>query len=556
MKHNAYRTVQGTAILWAAISSKAQDKYSIEDQLAIGRAWCSENDIDIIDELVVRGFSRDYWTLADVVAAAAHDPEMAAFASLQNHIAQRDFQLFVCFDANRFGRTASLVHEVIGRITRDCSALVHTLFDHTWIDVDNAPMVGTLKALQAQQELDKLKEYNRVGMLNRAKAGKTVSSHTPRFHKRIRDDSGKEVGLVVNEDLRPLWTDLATVLLRGVSWSSVEQVLFDEFGHAREDGEPYSAGYMFTVVMNPAFWGHGARNHTRMGGTRQNARYVGRALPWIWDESVDPPEHVKLFRNVRPAVYSGHWADVGEQVKMELWRRYRLYGNVRTGQHFRFHGLLVCDECGFAMVKTHRKGTAVYMRCDTAVDGRRRALAITCGQHKYIRADAIQEFLNTHLQRRLEELPTSVFGLPDEVAPAQRQRDETLQHIQKVERRIAALVEELADASTTERNFYRQEIRRNSESLDAMRKQVASAERELIDWRAGLRSQTSILEQIHQGGGLEWFWGQDDTFVHQCISIMLLNRQLVVRDGCIIGTAPRRERRRSAPRRTQKKTSQ
>lgn len=532
MKHKHDQTFAGEddVLIWAAVSTKAQDRYSIEDQLKMMRAWCAERGVNIVDELVVRGFSRDYWTLADVVAAAGSDEDMAAFAQLQAHIRRQSFTLFLCFDADRFGRTTSLVHEVIGRITRDCNARILTLFDNTVIDAGNAPMVGTLKALKAQQDVDKLKEYRETGMHNRARDGKSTAGTPPLFHKRVRDERGREIGLAVNEELRSLWTDLATVILRGVAWDQVEDVLFEEFKHG-VNGEPYRWTYMRHLVHHPSFWGHAAINY-RLKGRRSTKS----SDPWIWDESVAPPPDITVYRNTQPAVYTG---ELAEKVKEELWRRHRLKGKARSASTYRFSGLLVCEQCGYTMTKAvSGQGQQIYMRCETQYAHRKRR-GVVCDNTTYIKSGVIQEYFNKRLAARLRGDSTELFEFASQAEQNELRIREHEKQLAILTKRLNSLVEELADAPQAARPVFRQRIEETSYAIDRSTEALNDIRDHQLSDLALASSQARLLSTLKEHG-VPWLWEQDETFIHQCLSAALAGNQLVILDGEIVGTHPER----------------
>lgn len=544
MKTNDPRLDLSTALVlsWAAVSTKIQDKYSIEDQLRMEREWCAKHNATMVEELVVRGFSRDYWTLADVVTASAKDPEMEAFAKLQAHIRKKSFTVFLCFDADRFGRTQSLVHEVIGRITRDCNALIYTLFDGVWMDEESAPMIGTMKAYKAQADVTKLREYRVVGMDNRGKDGKSTTAVLPIFHKRVRDEKGVETGVVVNEDLRPLWTDLATCILRGVSWGDMEKVLFHEFGHGL-NGKPYHFHYMRQLVLHYAFWGHAAINYRRKGDEG-----VTKTGPWLWDEHVPAPPPAVVYRNKLPAVYGGIWSELGEAVKAELYRRYALRGKARALHTFRFHGLLVCDECGYTMSRltTGKKTKRVYIRCETRFGSKQRR-DLTCSQSVNVRMEVIQDYLHAQLQQRLDGLQSPIFDHLTEADALERQITDMQRQLARLERKAENLVSEQAEAPENLRAVYRRkvsevgaEIQRTNDAIDGLQAELANQD-------TSREAQLLFFDMLRKNG-VAWLWQQPETFIHQGLCAALGDRQLVIRDGVIIGVAPLRRRRLPARR--------
>jgi hypothetical protein len=518
---------------WAAVSSKAQDKYSIADQLKLERDWCKKFGATLVDELVVRGFSRDFWTLADVVAAAAHDPEMEAFARLQAHIRKKSFTIFLCLDADRFGRTQSLVHEVIGRITTDCEALIYTLIDGVWMDKESAPMIGTLKAYKAQHDITRLKEYRVTGMDNRAQDGLSTTAVMPIFHRRIRNEKGAEIEVVVNEDLRPLWTDLAALILRGVSWNQMERTLFEEFGHGR-NGKPYRVGYFHDLVTSPAWWGHAALNYRQRG-----ARSTKGVAPWIWDAAVPPPPEVTVYRNRLPPVYSGEWTPLGEQIKAELWRRYGLRGKATAGNTFRFHGLLVCAQCGYTLTLTIGRAPKKqrYIRCATYYDHRYGSRGIDCDQRGYMTEEVVQDYFDQQLRAKLKGLPSVLFDLLQDTHAVQRRIASERERIQRLQTRMAVWADEIADAPPDGRETYRAKIKAASEEIAQVKGTVQALETELAVTEDMRRAQAELFTLL-ETNDVSWLWEQPDTLINQTLSAALGHNQVVVRDRQIVGTIP------------------
>ena len=518
-------------LTWSAVSSKKQaedDKFSIPDQIAMGRTIAARLDGELIDELVVRGFSRDYRTLAEVVSATS-DKDMDAFRKLHEHIQARDFDVFVCVDADRFGRKASLVLEIIDLITDDLGADMITYIDNMTMNDENSLTIGLLKAYKAQMDIKRMKENHRKGMNNRAAQNKLVGSNAPAFLRRIRDDAGKEIATVVNEDMRSLWTAIARVVLDRVRWEDVERVLFEQYQQG-VDGQPLKRGAVYTWLMNPAWWGHNARNGRKHGDTW--TRQLG---PWIWDDRIDPPDDVLLFRHVRPAVYSGPWAELGDEVKGELWRRYRLRGKATTRDTFRFHGLLVCDGCGYSLNQS-RSGVNqhIYMACQTRY---RPARGVECPERRYIHADKVQAYFDAQFRAVLTEQPGELFAINREAAAIQHSASDEQRTIARQTERLQALVMELADAPAAARAVYRQQIARLSEEIETMQHRVGEWRRDLSSRSALQVDQQRIIESLRKHG-VDWLWQQPDGVIHQYLAASLGDHQLVIKNGEIIGAIP------------------
>lgn len=535
-------------LTWSAVSSKKQaddDKFSIPDQIAMGRQIALGMGGVIVDELVVRGFSRDYRTLAEVVSAT-HDKDMDAFRKLHEHIQARDFDVFVCVDADRFGRKASLVLEIIDLITEEMGADMLTYIDNMTMNDENSLTIGLLKAYKAQMDIKRMKENHRKGMNNRASQNKLVGSVVPPFLIRVRDDAGKEIATLVNEELRSLWTDMAKVILDRVRWEEVETVLFEKYGHG-VNGKPLTRGAVYQWVTNVAFWGHNARNVKSRNGV-----HVRRRAPWIWDDSVDPPPGVLLFRHVRPAVYSGEWAELGNQVRDELWRRYRLKGKAPTYNTFRFHGLLVCDSCGYSLNQSRsQKNDHVYLACQTRY--RQEARGVECRERRYIHADKVQAYFDLELRKGVAGQPGELFDVNAKVSEVERSVDNEQRSIDRQTSRLQALAMELADAPPAARDVYRQQIARLSQEIEAMQQRVLEWKREASS-RSHLHADQQRVLAVLKVRGVDWLWAQSDGVIHQHLAASLGDNQLVVRNGEIVGAIPAPNNRVATMRRSKRPT--
>jgi DNA invertase Pin-like site-specific DNA recombinase len=106
--------------------------------------------------LIVPGFSRRYYNLPEFAAALYKEKDNDAGHRLLRHIRERSFDVFVCRDADRFGREQSLVSEVIARII-DSGARIYTL-NEGWIDAQHYRMVSALTGVRAASYVDDLSE--------------------------------------------------------------------------------------------------------------------------------------------------------------------------------------------------------------------------------------------------------------------------------------------------------------------------------------------------------------------------------------------------------------
>ncbi len=520
-------------LTWSAVSTKVQakdDKFSIPDQIRMGREIVTRLDGVLVDELIVPGFSRNYRTLADIVTAT-DDTETDAFRKLDHYIKTRAFDVFACVDADRFGRKASLVLQIIDLITDEMGAQLITYIDNMTMDDENSLTVGLLKAYKAQMDMKRLRDSYYKGMDQRARDGRSTSTILPLFHRRERDlSSGKDGPVTVNEDLRPLWTDLATCILNHVEWERMEDVLFQQYGHGRE-GEPYNRMYFRTLVMNPSFWGHVSKRRRRKGDVRR--RFYG---PWLWDETIDPPKGLTLYRHRRPAVYSGPYAELGERVKQELWRRYRLEGKATSNNTYRFHGLFICDECGHTLSKhATKRNRVVYMRCDTR--WRRKERPEGCTQVRYFPTDAIEAFLTDELEDYLAGVTTTVFSSAGNVRMLEATLERERAQLAKSRTRLENLVTGFADAPEAARAVFHRQMEVLSDEIERATASIQNLEHEMLARRDIRQAQEAALVDL-RANGVPWLWTQPDTKIHRVLVAILGDNQLVVRDNEILGSAP------------------
>lgn len=518
-------------LTWNAVSTKlqdAEDKFSIDYQLKLNRAVAERLGGVLVEDLIVRGFSREYWTLADVVAAT-DDTEVDAFRKLWRHIQARDFDYFVCFEADRFGRTPSLVHEVIGRITRDVGADIITTFDNVTMNERNAVMIGSIKAISARQGIEKLVEWHDQGMDKRARDGRSTSGSMPLFHVRLRDAKGKEYAVGVNEELRSLWTNLADVILERVAWEQMETVLFERHGYGN-NGAPFNRMYFRGLVMNPSFWGNTAKRKRRKRDRRP--RLHG---PWRWDSSVPPPKGVTVYYGARPAIYSGVYAELGERVKQELWRRHNMEGSASPTATFRFHGLVVCSECGYTLSKFYddRSGHT-YLRCGTRW---RKGAKRLCTKANYVRADEVQAYLHEQIENRLAGRESAVFDPINSTVLIERRLADEQARLDKNESRLRSLIVELQDAPDTARAYMRQQMGIVSEDIDRARASVVTFNGDIHSRRSANQSQEWGFLQLREHG-VDWLWQQQDGLIHQILTAILVDTQVVAQEGELIGVWP------------------
>ncbi|MDX2078996.1 MAG: recombinase family protein [bacterium] len=241
------------AIIWAAVSSEIQaheDKYSIGTQLADAEALCVRNDWVIIDKLVVPGHSRDYYTLDEVTKATISDG-ITAFLYLKQHINSRDFDVFICRDANRFARKASLLHEIVDRIIYVAGARIYSLADG-WVDKSNSDMFSAFKGYETNKQVRWLVEANARGRKELVKRGLPIGARIPITHKLIRDEKGKASHIELVPDKVQMMTYVARFLVDDhITYQHLGANLRDKYGILDSSGLVYERSTLYYLLHNP-----------------------------------------------------------------------------------------------------------------------------------------------------------------------------------------------------------------------------------------------------------------------------------------------------------------
>lgn len=346
------------AILWIAVSSGQQateEKDSLPEQERRLREIAEQRGWQIIDIITIPGHSRVYYNYPEFAAAAATEGIPGALRMLE-HWARRDFDVFACIAGDRFGRAASIFNEVVER-TYDAGAQVFTLRDGL-IERGNEGTWAVMASYAASSEVKELRRRHKFGMNKRAEMGLPISSRVKISHCVVRDERGRSQKLVVNEELRPLFADLATVFLEGVAWHSLERVLYERYGYVGKNGKPYPPRYFHPLLISPVFWGHNARNFWN-----ERSPNVHRRGEWMFDETVPAPDGVMIYYNTHEPVYTG---ELAERMKAELRRRMSLRGSARPNSPYPLTGMFECYECGWKMAFVNSHGKWRAARCNVA----------------------------------------------------------------------------------------------------------------------------------------------------------------------------------------------
>lgn len=514
-------------LIWCAVSSRAQnkpDKISLPQQEAKSRALAEENGWRIVDVLSVPGHSRRYIDFHELAEDAAQK-DIDAFYRLDQHWNARDFDVLIVLDGNRFARTQAL-HAYITEKTIEMDARIFSLIDG-WVDKQNYRMWIAMNGYKSAGEIDRFVRERDAAMDARAAKGLPVSSRVIFSHKVIRDpNSGKAIRLEVDESKRRLWDDLAFLVLEGIAWDKVEAELFNQFGHANEEGEVYYPYRMRKLIMTPVFWGHMARHHRSAGS--KNGYKTG---PWVYDENEPIPEGSMIFRNTHPAVWEGELAD---RIRGELERRRSISGNASPKYTHRFSGLAICGECGHFMA-THTQKNSSYRGLYCGMTKNRPRNRTVCSNRGVTNERRIIKLMDGFLRQMLEENTTDIFDDTESNTPSLQERIARLEaDIDDLEEKARAVIRKQLNAAEDIQRLYDEELDKIGRQLRNMKDAVSRLQGESLNTQENTAVQQATLKELADLT-LEKFWQQESRVINQMLHRLMGKRRLVILKKEVIG---------------------
>lgn len=508
------------AVLWIAVSSGAQaedDQESLPEQtrrlqeLAHAQGW------QVVDTITVPGHSRVYFNYRDFAEAALLEG-MGAPMRMFEHWKQRDFDVLACMSGDRFGREQSIFAEVVGR-TIDAGAVVHTLRDGE-INTGNKRMFVSMAGYQASVEIDELVRRHRFGMAKRARKGLPQTSWG-HIYSHTTEGNGEQERTVVNEEARRMFMDVAELLLSGISWQQMPDMLASR-GHTRASGRKLSASTLRKWLVHPTLWGNTAQHF------QDDSKYpVGRGF-WVFDASEPAPPHVTIHYGTHPSMYEG---ELASRVQAELRRRFGSNGKAQPQPRRKFSGLVVCGDCGYAAAYK-QDGAWIGVRC---VSRRNPVLRTDCTNTRYVNEKRLVDAARRLLTRLLNEKDWKALYEQENAVDAIYERLTLLDsELAGVQKRINMLMDQ-QEANPDEANNYAARITRNSEQ-----KQTLLAERQrltlLTEDNAPNADQRAALEAI-RGIGLSNFWLLPPLEINQFLSRILGKRRFTIFNGDAVGTS-------------------
>lgn len=525
---------QPIALILAAVSTpeQAQDeKQSLDTQERELRAIAHLRNWRVEKVLLIPGYSRDYLSWEECAAEMAAQGN-AAMMELKRLTEAHAYNILMVRDADRFGRTQALVMQVAETICIRHGLQIYSQMDNNLVEGLQARFWAAMVGLRVAGDQDKRKKYRLDGMKRRAQRGLPVSPQPPPTHIILRDYKGDAIKSVVDESKRPFFNDLYTVFVeRRIAYQKIEQVLYEDYGHASAFGDVIQPGKLYGILTNPFTHGHGVM-HFRSPG-----RYAAVG-EWRLKEGYPVPEGVLIWYNTHEPVWKG---EQFERLFAEFQRRMNIDGKDNPSDGHRFSGLLVCGECGYFLVYNSNQRTNA-MRCMSHYNVS--ATRPDCSQNRWFTEPRIQAFFNDKLLELIQSRDWSKFLMLDTVGDTSntQQLAKLEQEIRKLEAQMLRLIEDrsLQDNPTIV-ELYQKKLVNLGNRMDRLRQ--AHDDLKLAEVAtAHIEQQREVALDEIIAVGLDQFWEQPDSRINQTLNRLLGQRRLVVIDGEVIATrdAPKR----------------
>lgn len=532
------------ALILTSVSTPEQaadSKQSLDTQERDLRAVAAQRGWQVLDVLRIPGFSRDYISWEEC-AQDMLKQGITALSDLKRYCDEKAFDVFMVRDADRFGRTQSLIMQIAETICIRHRLKIFSQIDNTLVEGEAARFWAAMTGLRSAGEMDKKRLYHHNGMERRAENG-FHETNTPWFHRTIHDpDTGQAQRVEVREEYRYIWDAVYKALVEDrISFVRLENVLFEKYQIVSPlTGKPFASRTIYNILcVMPAAWGH------RVRGLRTYRLEHGRQSPygeWVYDPAVPPPPGIKLYYHVFDPIYTGQQAD---NVRDELRRRTSISGGSRTTHPSTFSGLVVCDYCDAHIPYVSRNNNTwrVY-RCQThdkfAFTGHDCAAQI-----KLIHFSTLTEWLTHFLEDLLSGTPFDA-AFPSERSSVEAEIAAVQQNLEAVTVEKTNLIERLGLIPESMLQDYQTRMRAVAERAEALNARLLHLRQQHKSQdQSGQMRALQDIDQI----GLDAFFALEEGRQQQMLKRLFGQWRILVADGAVVGVAIAGLRPGSKPRR-------
>ncbi len=443
-------------VSWAAVSSLPQaKKISNEDQLAENRRHAEKHGGNVVAELVVPGESRSIVLFEDAAR------RIEAYAELKRLVDAKAFDVLVYLDRSRLGRKASLSMSVVELCHSAGIATYETEnppASITATDSHDDALIGAIKSVGAQREIDKLKRRHEMGMMDRVRRGKFPGPLPFGYVRRFQPDGSSVVE--VDAAAVPVIRQVMALYLSGHSLPQIADIM-------AQRNAPTASGNDWTritvrLIVGKA-WIYAGYVEVNKRGSRQYIRAQG--------------EHATIID-----------ADTAEAVDVE--RNARLANRKLGDTDYMLSGVVMCAECGKPMHCVGEERTR---------DGRTYTyVGLRCIRHRptrhcsYRRAERVlRRAIEAIDEQAIEELINDDDGLSDMLLSQIAEQEATIERTEAALRRVDdAMVDGMIDGDR-----YRRQVDRLNAQAATARAEIARL-RQRYDDEADRDKRRERMQQV------------------------------------------------------------
>ena len=261
--------------LWCAVSSRPQasdDKTSLDDQRQAGEQFAAAIGGSVVLTYTVPGHSRDYVLWQDAEAA------MPAYRDLRADCDRHAFDVLHAVDADRLGRTAALIHQVIGLVEAAGAEVYLASFPHTVGQSTIAQRyVSAIQAVRAEEDQGIRVARHERGMRGRVRRGLHAGTW-PYGYTVVRDASGACVGAELVPEEAATIHHITRRFLTGASFHQIARELNTGGFPTRDDALEWYPTKVRRMMWNDTYAGYPRWRKAR-------PEDVSTRYPHLWDVS-------------------------------------------------------------------------------------------------------------------------------------------------------------------------------------------------------------------------------------------------------------------------------
>jgi len=238
--------------LWCAVSSRPQasdDKTSLDDQRIAGEQFAAAVNGNVVTRYNVPGHSRDFVLWQDAEAA------IPAYRDLRADCDRRAFDVLHAVDADRLGRTAALIHQVIGLVEAAGAEVYLASSPHTVGQATIAQRyVSAIQAVRAEEDQTIRVARHERGMRGRVRRGLHAGTW-PYGYTVVRDAAGACIGAELVPEEAATVRHITRLFLAGASYREIAQALNDGGFPTRDDATEWYGTKVRRMMFNDTYAG-------------------------------------------------------------------------------------------------------------------------------------------------------------------------------------------------------------------------------------------------------------------------------------------------------------